>query len=238
MRRVVGYGKSRYWLTLLVAAALPSVTAAGVEYVMTRGVSGEIPIAAAVVGGIVTMFALKFIETPEDNERPEVAEIPEKPLNKSSVGHTSLSDDVARHEPIQSVPKITEVPNPSGQLIEERFFSPRTLDELVAEVKGLTNIVAEDVSKRHIGHWLRVEGCVKDVWKRGASVSLLVGPLDTEVLLHMEFDGSLWRERLVAFNVGDQVSAIGKIESIGFYLRGSVRLEKCELVYNQTPNSH
>lgn len=202
MQRAIRYGKSRYWTTVAVATVLPGVATAVIEYIVANGVKGLWPIAIAVMGGCLTMLALKLIKAPDFSEVASPTEI-------------SLS---------------LEVPAYAGRLVEGRFFSPRTPDELVAEITGQTDIVAAEAIKRHIGHWLRVAGSVRDVSDRGGSVLLYIDLSDSRVSFSMEFNREYWRERLVAYNKGDQVVAIGQINYINSHIGGVIRLDDCEFV--------
>ena len=118
---------------------------------------------------------------------------------------------------------------------EGKRFSPRTLKELVDSVEGLTEIAADKVSERHIGLWLSVEGSVIDIREMIFSDNLLavqmsVSENDASAVLYC--DKKRWGQLLNSVDVGDQMTAIGRIASIGRYR--TISLDECELT-NQQP---
>ena len=116
---------------------------------------------------------------------------------------------------------------------ETKNFSPRTPEELVSEIEGRTELVAEEISKRHIGNWLRVEGTIGSMSEslyigqhRRISVGLDRG--DDLASVYLAFDASKWRDRLMSFDKGDAISVEGQI--YGIAPLGYVSLENCELL--------
>ena len=117
-----------------------------------------------------------------------------------------------------------------GWITGDRIPSQRTPAELLAAVEGLTEVMAKHVSKPHIGHWLEVDGRVRDVFEYGAQnkIGVTMEESGRQTPLVLEFDGDAWGERVRSFGIGDHISAIGKIDSI---VRDEyVSLEDCELV--------
>lgn len=111
------------------------------------------------------------------------------------------------------------------------FFSRRTPDELVAAIKGLTDLAAEDVKKRHIGHWLGVTGPVVNIASTSPGTTLVyVNPEGLTADLMLQFKEAIWRHRLAAYDVGDYISAIGSISDFDAWMGGSVTLVDCRLV--------
>ena len=188
--------RKNYWATVAAATILPGIIAGIIEYVVTKGVSGWLPLAAALIGGLLTMAVLWLIEKQRSHESPASPELPDPP----------------------------ESP---GSMTEGKIFSPRTPAELVAEVEGLTEIAAEDVSRRHIGQWLKVEGRIFNVSGRGDRVRASLSSQIRQPFIALYFVANDWREILKAYNSGDRLSAIGKIEAVS---SGSITLEECELV--------
>ena len=206
MRGLLRHLKERSRLTVVVAVVLPGVLATAVEYILTSGFSGGIPILAAAIGGIAAMAAMALIDTPE---KPQ-----------------SITLSIQKTDTSQGL-EVFQSP------LNSRFYSPRTPAELVESVENLTEFAAEEVSKRHKGQWLRVNGSVWDVKGRRDSMSMSIELTGSDVLAHLRFEGSHWRERLGSFNRGDQVLAEGKITritGISSASLGSVTLEECELV--------
>ena len=189
MQRVVAE-----WYWVVASAILPGSFAAIIQYILTGGVSGWIPLVATLLGGIVAAVVLLF---------------------------------TAKRRPLD----LTKSYEPLVPLTEGRAISPRTPAELVAEIKGLTEIVATDVSRRHIGQWLRVQGQVRDVSQRFISKGTIIVSItgaETTLLLFLYFDAKIWGSQVSSFIVGDRISAIGKIDRID--RTGLIRLEECALV--------
>ena len=173
------------WTTVAVATILPGVLAGVIEYVMTQGVSGWVPVVVALIGGLGTVAVLLFMGMPRLSKNP--------------------------------------------QQIAARNFSPRTPAELVAEIEGkrMTELTAAAVSQRHIGQWLRVNGSIDDIRDWFDSIDVRIKTLEHQTPMTLRFNKNVWLETLKPFNIGDQITAIGKIDSISSI---SVRLEECELI--------
>ena len=203
------WAKERYWVSVAIAAGLPSVLAGIVEYVWTKGVSGLAPIAFALIGGLGAMAVLRFVQERE-------------PLQLTVV-----------HEHSQT-PHPPESHRPPASLLAGKDFSPRSPAELVASVEGLTEIAAERASKRHMGLWLEVEGSVLDVSSLpfDSTISVHLKESKDEATLFLDFNSSRWARLLSSLDVGDRISAIGEIESISRH--GSISLKKCELFNQRT----
>ena len=216
MRRFVSYCKDRYWITLVTATMLPGVVTAAVEYIATSGVAGILPLVAAAMGGLLTFLVLKLVQTPELADKPVMTNPTETP-------------DTSK------MPELHKADGQSEPGTENRFFSLRTPDELVASVKGLTDIAAEDVRKRHIGHWLQVTGSVGNISSLLDTVVVHVRQAGTKTDLFLYFEETVWRDKLASFDIGDQISAIGRIDAFESRLGGSVTLEECKLI-DQLPS--
>lgn len=113
---------------------------------------------------------------------------------------------------------------------EGKDFSPRTPAELIASVKGLTDIAAASATQHDIGLWLRVDGTARNVKEHISSDVIEVSVVEsgTKVSLFLDFAASRWGARLRSLDVGDSVSAIGRITHIA--RSGHVVLEDCELL--------
>ncbi len=139
---------------------------------------------------------------------------------------------VKEREPLQSslASDLPNSPIPSAFQIEDRDFSPRPTAELVASVEGLTEIAATSASQRHLGLWHRVEGPVVNVREEvsGSVITVYIKESMDEVSVFLDFDNKRWGARLMSLNVGDHISAIGKIDSISY--AGFLSLGECELL--------
>ena len=179
IRNLVRSARSHYLLSVAVAAILPGVLATAVEYYLTDGVSGISSIVAALAGGIGTLIILAFVEPlkpTEPNMRSQVNENPE-----------SMS--------VSQSPEVSTIQASSVPLVKDRIYSRRTPKELIAEFDGRTEIVAKDLTKRHLAQWLRVQGKVDDI-RSSFDDSILVY-LDHEFfepIILLYFEGSVWEE--------------------------------------------
>ena len=248
MRGAIGQFKSRDWAILAAATILPGVLTAGIEFLATNGVTGLIPLGAAIAGGILALLVLMYIaarnpdrSTPsmETSRGPEIpnsslaTSAPEIPNSSLATCSTSAPEIPNSSLPTSApeIPSRLGVPNTVGRTIGCKFFSPRKPDELVHEVQGLTEIAAREASQRHIGHWLSVDGHIIDVFdiSISRSVVLLIRLVDSKTVISMAFDETIWRTRLLGFNIGDHVAGIGRIARISSSVEGRVDLEECEL---------
>ena len=189
-RTVLRFVKARPVPLVVIGAVLPGVLAAVVEFVVTDGVSGVVPIASAALGGLVTAVVLYLLIT---------------------LGPVSDS-------PEQGTATFTD----SG-----RFFSRRTPAELVAEIEDKTTIFAERISDRHRGHWIAVDGFIRDVRDDLDEVTVHLQIEGPPKFISLGFTASAWKDKLISLDIGDQISVIGKIHSIAEY---GITLENCELV--------
>ncbi|MCY4653977.1 MAG: hypothetical protein OXC95_12535 [Dehalococcoidia bacterium] len=224
MRKLVRYSKRHYWQTVAGSVILPGALAGVAEYALTQGVSGLIPILAAVIGGILTMVSLTFIQPTQEYD--DDANTESREISRRSATHSSANSESSTSGGTSEVPIRPVIIEKSSHSVEGKFFSPRTPNELVDEVKGMTDVVATRVSARHIGQWLKVDGPIEDVSTEVREICVQI--LETEPSFFLYFDESSWSTRLASFNVGDQISVIGKIRRIGRF--GYVTLEECELV--------
>ena len=203
MNKTIRFLKERLLIATTVSAILPGLITAAVEYIMTGGHLGWTPIWASCIGGLVAWIVLMFI-LPEPLESSETRRLP-NPLD------------------------------PSEPPTEERFFSPRTPAELVASIYGLTDVKAEAMAKFHIGHWLKVEGKIINVsliqsFSHKTTMVFIGTSNEEELFLSLEFDSRIWNNRVSSLDIGEPISAIGKIKQISSI---DVRLAECELV-NET----
>lgn len=123
--------------------------------------------------------------------------------------------------------KTAGASEPDELKVEERIFTQRTPDELVASIRGLTEVAAGHVSERYLGQWLKVEGYVKDVYMLSSNKVIVVYISDAEPGVFLHFDAKRWEKHVAALDVEDKISAIGKIQTIG--RQGIVALEQCEI---------
>ena len=211
MRRLVRYARGRYWISVIIAAVLPGTIAGVIEYAMTDGVSGWIPVSAAFAGGLATFALLRLVD-----------------VNKPNEAHGSSDEAVTPTDRKGSPLKTTVELTPS--VLAGKDMSPRTPAELVAEIEGFTQIAAASAVKRHVGLWLPVEGTVVDVSERSFDQTIGVYLRESKdgVTVMLDFDGTRWRAQLSSLNVGDQLAAVGRIEDIHF--SGFVNLEECSLL--------
>ncbi len=236
MRKVIGRVE-RNWVAAAVAMILPSVIDGILEYRITQGVLGLTPavstVVNAVVGGLVATVVWWFMvrKSPElviEEESLSPPVLPESVIEEESLSPPVLPGSV-------SVTEEKRVPPPvlSEAMTEDKFFSPRTPTEMLAAVE-VTEIAAKDARQREIGYLLKVEGTIRD--KRSSfevspswgtkKVHVCMDELETQASIFLEFTGSTWQNRLYSFNLGDRISAIGRIESV----TKSVNLKDCELV--------
>ena len=151
---------------------------------------------------------------------------------EGKIDRISRSGSVTLEESIvQTVESREQIMAPAEQPRRpdsRKIFSPRTPEELVAAVDGLTEIAAAEVSNRHIGHWLRVDGTISDISEIFGSITVRLARGDDKVSVSLWFNEDDWRDSLVTLNIGDYVSAEGKIKRVATF--GFVTLEDCELL--------
>ena len=150
----------RNWGIVATAIIAPGGFAALIEYALTNGSSGWIPVLASVAGGIIALIILKRLQDGQPAELREQLMVP------------------------------AEQPHPPD---ERKIFSPRTPEELVAAVSGLTEIAAAAVSNRHIGHWLQVDGTISDISERSNTISVYLARGDDKASVVLSFNKDVSR---------------------------------------------
>ena len=98
-------------------------------------------------------------------------------------------------------------------------------------VKDQTAWTASDLTKPHIGTWLRIEGPVKNLHPPSHNTITVVVDLSggfSDLLVFLSFDETHWRDRLRILTLGDHITAIGKIHKI--LDQEAIDLEECELI--------
>ena len=195
------------WTIRILSILLPGALTALAEYMITGGVAGWAPVVAAVIGGFASVLVLWLVD------------------KRKVAGPPALQESTTLPSPPASQ-------NLTAPQIDGRDFSPRTPAELLASVEGLTEIAAESASQRHIGLWLKVKGNVLNVREDGFdnTITVFLNESISQKGMHLEFDANRWGARLRTLDIGDMISAVGKIESINSYMHlASLSLVCCEL---------
>ena len=211
MRQAFYFAKRWYWTSVTVSAVGPGAIAASIQYIATGGVTGWWPVAAAVLGGLMTAGALRLIGEHEPTNQPRVVPLP----------------------PLQADQPIAQPSLPPAPFVQGKVFSPRTPDELVNEVKGLTDIRRQHAIQLHLGQWLHVAGRIRNVEQMAPDdeITVSVDLTESGVTVFMDFAPSYWQARLQAANINDTISSIGKIKDVRSYGgNGFVSLDECELL--------
>ena len=193
----------------IIGGGVAGIFAGIIEYVLSSGTSGLVP---AVAAGVTTLilFIWDRTLTPKQEKEP----------------HTGHAID-SKHDEEDGSKAQPESPLP---VEGERLFSRRTPEELIALVKGQTGLTASDLTKPHIGTWLRIEGPIYNIDPPSHSTITVVMDLSggfSDLLVFLSFDETHWRDRLRILDIGDSITAIGKIHQID---NAGISLEECELI--------
>ena len=203
------FSKWRPRMLVAIAVFISPIIAGLIEYFLTDGVSGWIPLVAGLGGALVTVAFLWFAgrRSAEDKDRSE-----EQVL-------TSLEPS----KPLQS-------PYPIVSLSEDKILSLRTPSELLKLVKGQTEIGARHAAEPHIGYWLRVNGSVLNVLEYSLGNILTVYMRDSQSgeTVFLDFENEVWGARVRPLTTRDKISAAGKIKKIA--TTGYIKLEECEIL--------
>lgn len=123
----------RHPLTIPSGGGGALILAGVVEYALSLGTAGVLPVATAVVTRLLLFIRHRAL-TAKQEKAP----------------HTDHAIDFKRDE--------ENGPKPSFPVESERIVSRRTPGELVALVQDQTEWTAADLIKPHIGKWLSIEG--------------------------------------------------------------------------------
>ena len=117
---------------------------------------------------------------------------------------------------------------------KERDFidkAPSKILETFRQLESLTSIQSDRMSEPFIGLWLKAEGRVKDVsegfnflWIHEITVDIEIAD---EIDIHLGFEKYKWESKLKVISKEDQVTFIGRIESVSSY---TIYLENCEII--------
>ena len=198
------------WIFIAIATIIPPIIAGLIEYFLTQGVSGWIPLVAGLGGGVFALLLLSFI----GRHSTEMIAIP--------------TEEQARI-PVEQ-PELVRPSHPNVPPYKDKVFSPRTPSELIALAKGQTEIGAAHATKPHIGYWLSVGGSVLNVYESGIKKTLTVHIRDdaSQESVFLHFAPNVWDTHLRPLTKEDRIAAIGKIISVN--PSEFITLEECELV--------
>ncbi len=194
----------------IIGGGVAGIFAGIIEYALSSGTSGLVPAVAAGVTMLILLIWDRTL-TPKQEKKH----------------HTSHAIDSKRNKEGGSKAQ-PESPLP---VEGERIFSRRTPEELVALVKDQTAWTASNLTKPHIGTWLRIEGAVKNIHPPFHNNIMVVVDLSrgsSSLLVFLSFDETHWRDRLHILTLGDRITAIGKIHKI--LDQEAIDLEECELI--------
>ena len=214
------------WALIVLGASVQGVVATIVEAMLTNGPTWWVFVLGLSIGGIIVLLLVLLTK----RRKPSVLPEPRRIL----VSELGSALDVSSGG---GSPVISEVYRP----LEGRAFSRRNPGELVSQIVGMTEVAAEVAAKRHIGLWLRVEGEVENVSRtigleNGLTIHLSpLIPKTNNTSVFLKFDDTQLGLLIKSLEVGDRISAIGKISSIS--RQGFVSLENCQLIDDETSDS-
>ena len=174
----------------------------GLEYLLTNGSAGWVPVASGLAGAIMG-GSIHLFFTPSVADRQEAAPLPE-------MHPTSL--DRASAQPL-------DMAQPARHNLTQR-----TPQELVQSVDGKTSMEADRISERYKDSWLEVSAEVYDV--HGHYDYIGVSATCNGVVVSLEFDKDRYISTLRVLDKGDRIHATGRIWRI---TRNSISLVDCEL---------
>ena len=125
--------------------------------------------------------------------------------------------------PVSDLPKtdVIQFQSPTDEV--ETLW---TLDEILKSVEDCTNMQIADITRPHMGKWLKVNEIVGNVYEHKDTVSVSLGK-DLQRNIFMAFDKKRWIARLETMKIGDRLFAKGKIEQIQKY---RIWLEDCKVI--------
>ena len=174
----------------------------GLEYLLTNGSAGWVPVASGLAGAIVG-GSIHLFFTPSVAGRQEAAPLPETPP-------TLLGEASAQ---------------PLDMAQSTRYnFTQRTPNELAQSVDGKTSMEADRISERYQDSWLEVGAEVYDVHSHYDYIRVSV--MYNNVIVSLRFDKDKYISTLQALDKGDRIHAIGRIWRI---TRNGISLVDCEL---------
>jgi hypothetical protein len=114
----------------------------------------------------------------------------------------------------------------SAEAPADRIFVDTTSKFLFDLVKGQTHFQRKKITEIYMGKWLKVSGPVSNVQALSSGRSVVSVGLDDVRQLSLWFD-TKWSERVGLLMMGQNVSAIGKINNISGI---EIEMEDCELL--------
>jgi hypothetical protein len=124
-----------------------------------------------------------------------------------------------------STPTAKLEPAEKAQLLIDENLTPQYLVDLF---KGRTHLRAIALVKDHIGKRIPVSGKIESVRMTlsGNTLSIYLEHSESQPLVALYFEKE-WKDRLSALDQGDQISVIGRIDSVETIM---VTLDHCELI--------
>ncbi len=237
-----GSGLFEYWLTGGVSGLIPvlvglvgALILTGWTALMEKSEQPErsvfpmvavLMVGALVVGGLVNRSGYGVTETPEQPVQTTRPEQPAQTTRSKQPAQTTRSKQPVQTTRPEQPAQTARSKQPAQTIRPERVFCPKSPSQLIALIKGLTQIEAEAVTKPHIGTWMKVQGRVREVKKRRDTIFVLLRP--EEPYVTASFDRR-WFGRVQNLSVQEAVTIVGKIVSIHPTGAGHIALEESEL---------
>ena len=223
----------------LLRIAVPGLGAAFLsglmEYRLTGGTSGWIPLIAG-VGGILGMEAISVIgKWVSGVFRRSFGHVDMSAQGSEQVGvatpESAISNSGQPPSPTTSLSTIP-APAPTPMLAiddHQRIFVRRTPQQLMNLVSEKTSVQTEHIVNPYKGSWIVVQGTAYDVSSHPSTktINISIIPDKSEedkhraLFVFMRFEQAPWSNALLALNRGDPIRAIGRIQdfdSIGLRL--------------------
>ena len=234
-------------LTILAAAIVPGVAYTAIQYLRSEiGLDSVLVAGGAGLIAAVILLSLKIREQNQQIQQTRRSAIPASnspvPLSDShattGVQDPSIEDNPAQTDLNQPDPAIegSYVQSPY-HLDAESIWAPYTTRELVAKVRGLTDVERDAVVRNYLGRSMRVIGTARNVSRFAlddndeiyATVNLPNG-----ITVSLETTLEPWKEMLASIRVGEEVEAIGRIVRVSQH--GTITLAVRQLLPPQIMN--
>ena len=206
MPPIASWALERPWAILLLIPLLMVVVAGILEYAMTGGTSGWIPLLAG-AGGVVLvgggLLVLLWLEK-SGQSFTSATPIPLVPtLVVAPVLALLVAGLVIRSASVRVRGEHEQALQDLQRTLErsKRVLSRKSPSELIALTKGRTQIEAEAVTKLYIGTWLAVQGRVRDVIGRGDTVDVLLRPEEPHITAAFDMR---WFDRVKSYLLENQ----------------------------------
>ncbi len=108
----------------------------------------------------------------------------------------------------------------------KRIYTARTVDEMFAAIKNMTDIEVERFAQPHIGKWIRVQSVIRNMQSDDNFFYVMLGK-SLDPMPYLRFTREKWGSSLETMTQGDRLATEGKITGLDHL---TLDMDSCAIV--------